>query len=46
MGLSSDSPIAFFILSLGPKCQQDYVSACLLTQRIIIDRLVSGQTFL
>ena len=46
MGLLSDGPTTFFILSLGLKRQQDYTSACLLTQRIIVDRLVSGHTFL
>ena len=37
MGLLSDGPITFLILSLGLKHQQDYASAHLLTQRIIID---------
>ena len=46
MGLLSDGLTTFLILSLGPKRQQDYTSARLLTQRIIIDRLVSGHTFL
>ena len=46
MGLSSDGPITLLILSLGLKRQQDYASARLLTQRIIIDGLVSGHTFL
>ena len=41
-----NGPITFIILSLGPQRQQDYTSAHLLTQRIIIDGLVSGHTFL
>ena len=46
MGLLSDGPITFLILSFEPECQQDYASARLLTQRIIIDGLVSSHTFL
>ena len=37
MGLLSDGPIPFFILSLGPKHQQNYTSARFLTKRILID---------
>ena len=46
MGLLSDSLITFLIISFGPMSQQDYLSARFLTKRIIIDRLVSGHTFL
>ena len=41
-GLLSDGPITFFILSLGPKRQQDYALARFLTKEDII-RLISQQ---
>ena len=35
MGLLSDGPTTFLILSLGPKCQQDYSSARSLTKKVL-----------
>ena len=37
MGLLSDGPITFLILSLGPTRQQDYASARFLTKRVFLD---------